>query len=172
MNVNLYINRPIRSLMKLIQSALHTADQSGAGEGVPSNRIGRRVASALALKSRGAVWNDVLSIEDLSVRLHVEWLARDVHPWDRDLPERRQAELFAQQCLEDVDAAIPRLFEQLPEIDVLEIGVLERGSKTRIIAGTIHRSDLVARESSSLGMRLRMIGINYQRTNLRFEPIP
>jgi hypothetical protein len=172
MNLNVYVSLPIRSLIKFIQRALQTAEQGAAGKGAPSNRIVRRVASALAVKPRGAVWNDVLSIQDLSFRLHVEWLARDVHPWDRDLPERRQAELFAQQCLEDVDAAIPRLFEQLPEIDVLEIGVLERGSRTRIIAGTIHRSDLVARQSSSLGMRLRMARINYRRTNLRFEPIP
>jgi hypothetical protein len=172
MNVNLYVSRPIRSLIKCFQSALQTAEQSEARKGARSNGIVRRVASALTVKPRGAVWNDVLSIQDLSLGLHVEWLARDVHPWDRDLPERRQAELFAQQCLEDVDAAIPRLFEQLPEIDVLEIGVLERGSKTRIIAGTIHRSDLVAQQGSSLGMRLRMIGINYHRTNLRFEPIP
>jgi hypothetical protein len=172
MNVNVYVSRSTRSLIKLIQRALHTAEQREAGKGAPSNRIVRRVASALAVKPRGAVWNDVLSIQDLSLRLHVEWLARDVHPWDRDLPERRQAELFAQQCLEDVDAAIPRLFEELPEIDVLEIGVLERGSKTRIIAGTTHRNDLVAQRCSSLGMRLRMIGINYHRTNLRFEPIP
>jgi len=85
-----------------------------------------RVAHGLALKPRGAVRNDVLAIKQLAVGLRVEWFARDTHPWDRDLPERRQAELFAQQCLEDVDAAIPRLFEGLPEIEVLEISVLER----------------------------------------------
>jgi hypothetical protein len=172
MNVNSYIRRLIRSLIKFMQRALQAPEQVGAGKGASSNGIARRVASALTLKPRGAVRNDVLSIQDLSLRLHVEWLARDVHPWDRDLPERRQAELFAQQCLEDVDAAVPRLFEQLREIDVVEIGVFERGSKTRIIAGMIHRSDLVAQQGSSLGMRLRMIGINYRRDDLRFEPIP
>jgi hypothetical protein len=169
MNTNIHIRRSIRSLIRFIQSALKHAR---VGKGATSNSTERRVASALTLKPRGAVRNDVLSIVNLSLRLDVEWLARDVHPWDRDLPERRQAELFAQQCLEDVDAAIPRLFEQLPEIDVLKIGVLERSSKTRIIAGAIHRSDLAAQHGSSLGMRLRTIGISYRRNNLRFEPIP
>jgi hypothetical protein len=98
-------------------------------------------------------------------------LARDVHPWDHDLPERRRAELFAQQCLEDVDATIPRLFEQLPEIDTLEIRVLERESKTQIITGVVHRSDLATQVDSSLGMRLKTIGINYQCPNLILEPI-
>jgi hypothetical protein len=70
-----------------------------------------------------------------------------------------------------LDTAVPLLFEQLPEIDVLEIGVLERGSKTRIIAGIIHRSDLATQVGSSLGMRLKTIGINYRCTDLRFEPI-
>jgi hypothetical protein len=64
------------------------------------------VVHALALTPRGAVPKDVLAIKSLVVGLRVEWFARDVHPWDRDLPERRKAELFAQQCLEDVDAAI------------------------------------------------------------------
>ncbi len=172
MNVNAYIRRLIRSLINIIQRALQGPEQGGTGKSASSNSMARRVASALTLKPRGAVRNDVLFIQDLSLRLHVEWLARDVHPWDRDLPERRQAELFAQQCLEDVDAAVARLFERLHEIDVLEIGVLERSSKTRIIAGTIHRSDLVAQQGSSLGIRLRMIGINYRRDDLRFEPIP
>lgn len=115
--------------------------------------------------------NDGLAIDRVAVELHVEWCARDVHPWDLDLPANRQAELFAEQCLKDVDAAIPRLFEQLPEIDVLKIGVLERASHKRIIAGTVHRHDLPAQSRSSLGMRLRTLGINYRRTDLRFEPI-
>ena len=126
---------------------------------------------ALALKPRGAVPKDVLAIKSLVVGLRVEWFAREVHPWDRDLPQRRQAELFAQQSLEDVDAVIPRLFEQLPEIDVVEIGVLERASESKIIAGVVHRSDLNAQVSSSLGMRLKTIGINYRCADLRFEPI-
>jgi len=145
--------------------------QATTGSTYPS-RIARRVAHALALKPRGAVRNDVLAINSLVVALRVEWFARDIHPWDRDLPEDRKAELFAQQCLEDVDAAIPRLFEQLPEIDLLEVEVLERGSKSKVIAGLVRRADLEARVSSSLGMRLKTLGINYRCADLRLEPIP
>jgi hypothetical protein len=130
-----------------------------------------RVTGALKLAPRGAVPNDILVVDRFSVQLHVQWFARGVHPWDRDLPSTRQAELFAKQCLEDVDAAIPRLFEQLPEVDVLEIVVLEPGSNIRIIGGTVHRKDLLEQSGSSVGMRLRTIGINYRRTNLRFEAI-
>src|SRR5208282_3730896 len=123
------------------------------------------------LKPRGGIRNDVLVINRLAMRVRVEWFARDVHPWDSDLPERRKAELFAQQCLEDVDAAIPRLFAQLPEIDVLEIQVLERSTQNKIIAGVVDRGDLAAQAGSSSGMRLKTIGINFRCTDLRLEPI-
>jgi hypothetical protein len=113
----------------------------------------------------------VLAVNGVVMSVRVEWFARDVHPWDSDLPEKRKAELFAQQCLEDVDAAIPRLFDQLPEIDVLEIEVLERSSKNKIIGGVVHRSDLATQVGSSLGMRLKTIGINYRCEDLRLEPI-
>jgi hypothetical protein len=168
MNVTSYIKRTIHLLLKKGKGTLQPL---GAAKHAHSGRITRRVAHALALKPRGAISKDVLAVNRLVIGLRVEWFARDVHPWDRDLPERRKAELFAQQCLEDVDAAIPRLFEQLPEIDVLEIGVLERASKSKIIAGVVHRSDLDAQVGSSLGMRLKTIGINYRCTDLRLEPI-
>jgi hypothetical protein len=165
------IKRITQSLLKLIKRVSQIAGRAGATKDAHSQRITRRVAHALALTPRGAVWNDVLAIDRLAIALHVEWFARDVHPWNDDLPERRRSELFAQQCLEDVDAAIPRLFEQLPEIDTLEIRVLERESKTQIITGVVQRSDLAIHVSSSLGMRLKTIGINYQRPNLILEPI-
>jgi hypothetical protein len=49
--------------------------------------------------------------------------------------------------------------------------VLERGSKSKLIAGVVHRSDLDAQVGSSLGMRLKTIGINYRCADLRLEPI-
>ena len=171
MNVTSYTDRNTHSLLKIIKSALRVAGRTRVSNRAHSDTITRRVAHALALKPRGAVRDDVLAIDRLAVALHVQWFARDVHPWDRDLPEKRRAELFAQQCLGDVDAAIPRLFEQLPEIDILEIGVLDRDSKSRIIAGVVHRSDLAARVGSSLGMRLKTIGISYRCTDLKLEPI-
>jgi hypothetical protein len=98
-----------------------------------------------------------LDIDHLAVALRVVRLARDVHSCNDDLPERRKSELFAQQCLEDVDAAISHLFQELSEIDTLEIRVLERESKTQIITGIVHRSDLVVRVDSSLGIKLKTI---------------
>ena len=171
MKIATYITRSICSFIKVSNSAFHMARRGAVSTTAHSDNIRRRVAHALALKPRGAVRDDVLPIKHLAVGLQVEWFAREIHPWDPDLPERRKAELFAQQCLEDVDAAIPRLFERLPEIDVLEIGVLERTSQTRIIRGVVHRSDLAGQMDSSLGMRLKAIGVNYRRTDLRLEPI-
>jgi hypothetical protein len=165
MNVRSYISQTIHSLLKKNKSTVP------ASTCAHSERIIRQATQALALKPRGGIRKDVLVINRLVMGLRVEWFARDVHPWDSDLPERRKAELFAQQCLEDVDAAIPRLFEQLPEIDVLEIEVLERASKSKIIGGVVHRSDLDAQVGSSLGMRLKTIGINYRCADLRLEPI-
>jgi hypothetical protein len=134
--------------------------------------ITRRVHRALALPPRGGVAKDILLLKQLFVHLQVEWFARDVHPWDRDLSKDRQAELFIQQCLEDVDAAIPRLFNELPEIDVVEIGVLDRESNAKIITGVVNRENSRASADLSLAMRLNALGVNYRRSNLRLEPIP
>jgi hypothetical protein len=173
MTFSSYIKGTIHSLLKKSKSKFR--DEAPVVEPTKSaypSGITRRVTRALAVKPRGAIRKDVLAINSLEVGLRVEWFARDVHPWDHDLPEKRKAELFAQQCLEDVDASIPRLFEQLPEIDVLEIKVLERASKSKIISGVIHRNNLDTQVGSSLGMRLKTIGINYRCTDLRLEPIP
>jgi hypothetical protein len=134
--------------------------------------ITQRVHRALALPQRGGVAKDILLLKELFVHLRVEWFARDVHPWDRDLSKERQAELFTQQCLEDVDAAIPRLFNELPEIDVVEIGVLDRESNAKIITGVVNRENARASADLSLAMRLNALGVNYRRSNLRLEPIP
>jgi hypothetical protein len=169
-NYRTYTRRLVQSFLQIVKCAY----QDGTAvvhKNAPTSEITRRVIRALAPTPRGAVPNDVLAINSLAVGLHVEWFARDVHPWDRDLSEKRKAELFTQQCLEDVDTAIPRLFEQLPEMDVLEIGVLERVSKSKIIAGVVRRCDLDAQVGSSLGMRLKTIGINYRRAELGLEPI-
>ena len=66
--------------------------------GVAAPRTGkmtREIARSLSLQPRGGVAHDVLHLDALSLRLRVEWRARDVHPWDRDLSEHRQAQLFA-----------------------------------------------------------------------------
>jgi hypothetical protein len=124
-------------------------------------RLRRMVTRALALTPRGFVPDDVLILNELSARLRLEWRTRDLHPWDRDLPESRRAERFRDQTLSDTDAAIERLFRILPEMDVIAIRVREPRAPNRLIlAGTVTREDLVAtRALSSPGMRLKMMGV-------------
>jgi hypothetical protein len=61
------------------------------------------VKRALALRPRGTIPNDVLALSNLRLSGHclqLEWRARDIHPWDRDLPDSLQAELFSIQALQ------------------------------------------------------------------------
>ena len=125
-------------------------------------RFRRSVEDALALHRRGEVRSDGLKLHGVSNHLEIRWRAREIHPWDRDLlrGSRRQA-AFAEQALADTEAAILRLFEKLPHVDVIELSVLEPASETLIAAGTVHRSELKARRAHllSVGMRLRDIGV-------------
>ena len=124
----------------------------------------RSVEDALALHRRGEVRRDGLNLDGMSSHLKIRWRARDIHPWDRDIlrGSGRQA-AFAEQALADTEAAILRLFERLPHVDVIELSVLEPSSETLIAAGTVHRSELTARRTHllSVGMRLRDIGVQY-----------
>ena len=75
-----------------------------------------------------------------SHRLEIEWRARDIHPWDRDSePEEREL-LFTEQSVADADAALSRLFNESPEIDVIEFRVTHPDSHQRILAGTVERA--------------------------------
>jgi hypothetical protein len=132
--------------------------------------IGHLVGRALSLRPRGGVGNDGLVVQSLSARLRVQLLARPVHPWDRDLPAEERSELFVQQCLEDVSAAILKLFRSMPEIEEMEITVLDPKSKSAIIAGLVKRSDaLSSNRCLSAGMKLRGMGLAYGRSNIGFE---
>jgi hypothetical protein len=137
-----------------------------------TGRMTREVSRSLRLQPRGAIAHDVLGLAALSLRLRVEWRARDVHPWDRDLSEHRQAQRFAQQCLRDVDTAIARLFERFPEMHVLELVVRAPRSGAVIISGVVHRDDLRAASHLALEMKLRTIGMKYQLFDDRFESTP
>jgi hypothetical protein len=125
------------------------------------------VRRALALRPRGAIPNDVLILNNLILsghRLELEWRARDIHPWDRDLPLAEQAELFSEQALQDTDVALIRLFQSLPEIEQIEFQVLKPdGFSDAILAGVVDRERVLAPEGSlSLRMRLRNLGVTYQ----------
>src|SRR5262245_34559587 len=137
-------------------------------------RFRRIMTKALALTPRGFVPRDVLVLSKLSGQLQVEWRARDIHPWDRDQPAGRQAELFRELALHDTADAVVRLFQILPEMDALDIRVLgpRDASEPLMLAGTVTRSEaFAARSLSSPGMRLMVMGVRYQVRNGYLEPL-
>lgn len=131
------------------------------------------IGRALALYLRGEVRNDGLEPINLTTELRVEWRARDVHPWDRALlsPARRAA-VFVEQSLADTEAAIYRLFEALPQVDVIAVRVLDQTSDTVIISGAVSRLEASAKdENLSIGMRLMYLGLTFHSAGALFEPL-
>jgi hypothetical protein len=127
-------------------------------------RYHRRIKRALGLHLRGEARRDGLTLDNVSNHLEIRWRARDIHPWDRHLAGCESDVMFAEQALDDTEAAVFRLFERLPEVDVIELSVLEPGSEILIAAGTVHRSDLDEARPHllSVGMRLREVGVRYR----------
>ena len=81
--------------------------------------------NALALHRRGEVQSDGLSLLDVSIKLTVNWRERDIHPWDRDLPEAQAAPRLLDQTLHDTEDAVERIFAAFPEANTLELSVFE-----------------------------------------------
>jgi hypothetical protein len=132
------------------------------GEGWERLQLRNRVIHALRLAPRGAVPRDSPLLQKMSVSLEVEWYARDVHPWDRDLPAERRAELFTAGVMTDTVVAVRQMFECLAEMDVLQVRVLEPNEPHRpVLAGTVSRDDLNAfAKSASPTMNLKLLGIH------------
>jgi hypothetical protein len=131
-------------------------------QGRERRRLHKRVNGALRLRPRGGCGADSLAVTRISTQLQVEWRARDVHPWDGDLPVSRRHELFIEQCRHDTLAAVQRMFERLSEIDTIEIRVVEGQTSARtILAGTVSRADLTAVTMGhpSARMKLKLMGI-------------
>jgi hypothetical protein len=130
--------------------------------GVRSYR--RKIRQALALYGRSEVRRDGLAADHVCSRLEIRWRARDIHPWDRHCTRDEREALFIEQALADTEAAVLRLFERLPHIDVIELGVLEPTSEVLIVSGTVHRPAPNATRPPllSVGMRLRELGITYR----------
>ena len=141
----------------------------------PSRRlsISRALGDALALQRRGEARPDGISSFSFAIGLTVNWRARDVHPWDLDMPEERKAPRLVDQTLRDTEAAIERIFAAFPEVNTLEVNVFERepASEQVILAGVVVRSDLGRCSSTSIGMRLRMLGVNNRLAEQHFVPI-
>jgi hypothetical protein len=134
-------------------------------------RLRRTVIGALEVNRRAGVRNDGLSLKRMSNRLEVEWQARGIHPWDQGLPPEREAQKFVEQCLEDVDAALSRLFATLPDTDEIELRVLDPTSAKPIVAGTVTRAQAVAASAGSVGMKLKSLGLVYRLANWQFESL-
>jgi len=139
---------------------------------IARRRLHRRVTRALALNRRGEARADELSLSHFQNRLEMEWRAREIHPWDQDLPLASAARLFAEQCLKDADAALERLFITLPEIDVIDFKMLDPSSGVPILSGAVTRSESMnIRATTSSGMRFKQLGVTYRLQNWHFEPL-
>jgi hypothetical protein len=126
-------------------------------------RFRRKIDRALALNVRAEVRSDGLGLVHLSNRLEIQWRARDIHPWDRGRAGRDCGPALLEQSLSDTEAAIIRLFDALPQVDVIDLTVLDPASDEVRLAGTVYRSTLQkARTLLSVRMRLNHLGITYR----------
>jgi hypothetical protein len=151
-------------MLRVLESLLRKLD---------GRRYKRNVKRALALHLRGEVRSDGLTPISMTTHFNVEWQARDIHPWDRGLlPPSQRALAFVQQSLNDTEAAICRLFEALPQMDVVTVRVVDRTEGRVIISGSVSRLDFAARdERLAIGMRLLYLGLSYHSCGDLFEPI-
>lgn len=126
---------------------------------------------AFALKRRGEARPDTLAFNRFKDRLEVEWRAREIHPSDRDLPAARIPRLFVEHCLDDPNAALERLFCELPEIDVIEFKVTHPISGVPIMSGCVAHLEARTVKAQSAAMRLKQLGVTYRLHNWQFEPL-
>jgi hypothetical protein len=65
--------------------------------------------------------------------------------------------------MEDTEAAVRRILEKRPEVEVIEVTVLDLHSSTLLASGTVWRSALSSPglRSPSVRMRLGELGIRY-----------
>ena len=129
------------------------------------------VEDSLALHRRGEVRSDGLQLTRMQSRMEVEWRARDIHPWDRELPAERQRDLFVRQVLSDIDAALGRLFSALPEVEALDVRVLDPHSAEMIVSGLVFRSSLSACRPRSNRMWLSQLGLEFRLRDNHFETL-
>jgi hypothetical protein len=137
-------------------------------------RLRESVAKSLALHRRGEARADDPILMDLTVKMQMRWRARELHPWDRDLSTTRGARKLAQQTLSDTEAALERLFEACPDVDVIELSVVEPDpdGNRRVIFGTVRRDEFAQWHPLSTDMRLRLVGLNYRLVDENLEPLP
>ncbi|MFZ0247501.1 hypothetical protein [Candidatus Binatus sp.] len=124
------------------------------------------IDKALAV-NRYQVRPDGLLLEGTSFRLAITWRARDIHPWDGDLAADSRALRLVEQTFSDTLAALERLFVALPEVDVIDLRVLEADARKHgtLLNGLISRREFETCRLSSPAMRLRLLGLNFNLVN-------
>ncbi len=101
----------------------------------PSNPI----EDALALHRRGEARSDGLALIQSSQSLDVEWRARQIHPWNCNLPPAQKERLFIEQCYADTEAAIHRLFLNCPGVDLIRFKVVRPDTEEELLTGSVAR---------------------------------
>jgi len=134
--------------------------------------LAARVRKALALNRRREARADGLELKRLQTTLLVEWIARAVHPWDRHRAAMSVQKLYTTQCLEDAQAAIRRLFDEIPDVDAIEVRVFSLASQPPVLAGVVHRTDLRRAIHNSPGMNLKSLGVRFMLSDWRLDPLP
>jgi len=71
-----------------------------------------RVRHAIESRRHGEAKGGGLKLAALSTVLRVEWMAREIHPWEQNSWQDQKDRLFTEQCLEDTLAVIERLFKE------------------------------------------------------------
>jgi hypothetical protein len=131
----------------------------------------RRIGRALALQMRGEARKDGLTLHHVHAQLHVEWQARDVHPWDKALPAEGRATLFVKQTFADTDAALTRLFKTVPSAEIISLRVLRPRTGDIIMSGEVHRSSMALRRPLSDRIWLGQLGVIFRLSGDYFEPL-
>ncbi len=136
-----------------------------------TNYLLARVQGALALRPRAAMRSDRLELTAIKTTMRLEWVARDIHPWDRWTQQPQAERLFARQCLADAEAAIMRLFDQMPEVDEIDLSVLRRPTEPPLLTGIVNRRDLELSRRGSPAMKLKTLGLKFRMYDSRLEPL-
>jgi hypothetical protein len=84
-----------------------------------------------------------------------------VHPWDFCLLTGEKESAFLGQLMEDAEGALMRLFERLPEVDEIDLAVIDPQADNVLLSGTVQRSALArpCDHTPSVRMRLAFLGV-------------
>ena len=91
-----------------------------------------------------------------------------------DLCSSRAAKKLAEQSLADTEAALERIFSACPDVDVVELSVMEpdREGDRRIMFGAVQRNEFQQWHPLSTNMRLRLVGLHFRMVDDHMDPLP